>query len=296
MNTLNTLIEDRVDGINSILVGMDAGFSVSYDRIPKNNVTRDAFIMRPMDGGVMSPTVYLDGELMGKTDGELASFLTDMYRSSRRDAPDLSELLSRERILGTARPKLVSCENAERLGGRDIAYERMLDLLVSYYIPVDGFGDDDGSTVATVQVTGAMLSHADIGLDELKSAALENMHADVDIINMSEILSQLMGAPVPFSDDAVPMWVITSKSRHLGAAAVLVPEVRAELRNKLGDPCYVLPSSIHECIAIPAGMGTDVRMLFSMVHEVNRSEVALEDRLSDNVYIISGGEISLADR
>ena len=46
---------------------------------------------------------------------------------------------------------------------------------------------------------------------------------------------------------------------------------------------YILPSSIHEVIAISADIG-DPESLAALVAEVNMNEVSLDERLSNQVY------------
>ena len=47
---------------------------------------------------------------------------------------------------------------------------------------------------------------------------------------------------------------------------------------------YILPSSIHEVIMIPADRIDDPQKLSSMVHEANTTVVSTGDVLSDSVY------------
>lgn len=55
------------------------------------------------------------------------------------------------------------------------------------------------------------------------------------------------------------------------------------LAEKYGTDLYILPSSIHELIAVPA-YGEESDNLAGIVKEVNRSAVLPEDKLSDTVY------------
>ena len=289
------MMMDRVDKINGILDGMDAGFSVSFERVAKNNATLDALAVRPDESGVMAPVVYLNGELLEKTDAELAYLLKDMYMNNRRQAPDMAAMLAKERVLGTVLPKLVSADNAERLAGKEIVHKRILDLLVCYYMPVDEFGTTDGSTIATIQVTEPMLRHANISMEELGAAALENMREEVEIRNMADMLQELTGTPMPGCDEGLPMLVISNRSHYLGAGVILLPSAREELAHILGcSSYYILPSSIHECIVIPDDSHMDSEALVDMVKEVNGTVVDPADRLSDSVYIVRGSEFSIA--
>ena len=53
---------------------------------------------------------------------------------------------------------------------------------------------------------------------------------------------------------------------------------------KLGNDFYVLPSSVHECLVVPADKKFDASDLTRMVREVNATEVLPEERLSNRVY------------
>ena len=65
------------------------------------------------------------------------------------------------------------------------------------------------------------------------------------------------------------------------------------LHNEIGN-FYILPSSIHEIIAVPASGGFEIAMLYSMVKEVNSTAVSEEDFLSDIVYFYDGNKITVA--
>ena len=58
-----------------------------------------------------------------------------------------------------------------------------------------------------------------------------------------------------------------------------------ELADRIGVHEFVLiPSSIHECLFLPDDEGADVDTLRMMVREVNETQVAPEEVLSDSVY------------
>lgn len=65
--------------------------------------------------------------------------------------------------------------------------------------------------------------------------------------------------------------------------ALLYKDKLDELARKLGADLYILPSSLHEVIALPM-YGGMLEHLEQMVFEVNRAAVEPEDRLSDRVY------------
>ena len=79
------------------------------------------------------------------------------------------------------------------------------------------------------------------------------------------------------------MFVLTNDTKVNGAAAILNDDNRQEIAEKVGD-FYMLPSSIHETLIIPKDAGMEFKELEQMVQEVNQTQVAPGERLSDHVY------------
>ena len=67
------------------------------------------------------------------------------------------------------------------------------------------------------------------------------------------------------------------------AASMLYENELHELAESLESDLYILPSSVHEVIAVSSDMGSP-EMLAQMVVEVNMQEVSLDERLSNQVY------------
>ena len=63
MINTNQVLEKRAEGINKALDMMEAGFSVSYKQVPKNNCTKDALVMNTANFNML-PTVYPDHEML----------------------------------------------------------------------------------------------------------------------------------------------------------------------------------------------------------------------------------------
>ena len=79
------------------------------------------------------------------------------------------------------------------------------------------------------------------------------------------------------------MWVITNDRGINGAVSMLYEEKLHTLAEKLESDLYILPSSVHEVIAVSASMG-EPNQLAEMVAEINMAQVSLEERLSNQVY------------
>lgn len=81
-----------------------------------------------------------------------------------------------------------------------------------------------------------------------------------------------------------PMYVLTNRSSQNGAACILYPNVLKEFAERIGSDLYILPSSIHEVILIKDQGIEDADVLRNMVKDVNRTQLAPEEVLSDQVY------------
>ena len=68
-----------------------------------------------------------------------------------------------------------------------------------------------------------------------------------------------------------------------GAASMLFENELHELAENLGSDLYILPSSVHEVLAVSAASESPEE-LAEMVVQVNKEEVSLDERLSNQVY------------
>ena len=83
------------------------------------------------------------------------------------------------------------------------------------------------------------------------------------------------------------MYVLTTERREQGASVIMDEEIRKKVGHFLKEDYYVLPSSIHEVMILPADFG-NVRDLNAIVHEINENSVDIRDRLSDKVQFVDG--------
>ena len=79
------------------------------------------------------------------------------------------------------------------------------------------------------------------------------------------------------------MWIITNERGVDGAVSMLYEDKVHKLAESLESDLYILPSSVHEVIAVSVNMG-EPEELARMVAEINMDQVKLEDRLSNQVY------------
>ena len=198
-----------------------------------------------------------------------------MYRIDMRKFDDVRHLV---------RARLLSSEfhDVEKIVKEHIA----ADVWKTYYLALpapDGFASWD--------ITYSLLEQwPDVTIDDLSAASAENEAGTQTIMKMSEVLQAYLDTP-PW-DDAPSMYVVTTKGSYCGASAVLDKTIQQKLGEVFPDGCLIILSSIHESLAVSSDM--DVHALAHMVHEINRTEVAEVDRLSDHVFSLREGVISVA--
>ena len=83
----------------------------------------------------------------------------------------------------------------------------------------------------------------------------------------------------------IPMYVLTNASRYYGAACILYPNVLEKIEQLFQDDFYILPSSVHEVILLGKKESMDSCSLNEMIQEINQTQVARDEWLSDHTYL-----------
>lgn len=198
--------------------------------------------------------------------------------------------------------QMINKDGSERLLNEVPHKEFMNDIAIIYRVMGDKEKLKVGEMYSAV-VNYGLLKHYGLSEHELYDLAFENTKRLLppDAKTMQDILRELMGLPSAEDEELlnVPgmpkMYVISNKQKVWGASVMLYPEVFKKLSDEVfQSDLYILPSSIHECICVSADEEHDLEQLTAMVMEINATEVAPNERLSNQVYFYSRktGEIS----
>lgn len=245
-----------------------------FEKTKNNGVVKTGILIQK-DGETCSPIIYLD-DLDYTSADDFADYVIEIYtENAMPNMPylDFNSLL-REKVVFTIVNENM---NKERLAV--IPHFNLLDLAVVYRIPVDL--ENHGS----VLVTNEMIEKHGITERDLYECALNTSrnYYKFTIKNMNEILAE-MGVPTPLVDDPVPLYVCSSKNCTNGAAIMLFPDCFAPIASQHECDLFIIPSSVHEVIAIPANAVYDPRFLKSTCNDVNRENVKMEDQLGNAIY------------
>ena len=196
---------------------------------------------------------------------------------------DLNELIAEirdfEKVKDSLFVKLISAD-AQGSFPDNVPYTPFLDMAAVYCLRPDG-GDN---SEAFIRITRQMINEWGKCAEQLHDAAVyaSEKRFPADIRPLQDVLQTSFG----FSchGDAPAIYVVTNKSMMFGASVILYPGIPEKIRKAVGGKYYLLPSSVHEFLAVPAETGMDPAELKKMVQEINATVVAPEDRLSDGVY------------
>ena len=100
---------------------------------------------------------------------------------------------------------------------------------------------------------------------------------------LASVIAEKIGIPEESLGERSPMYVFSNHTGVNGAAVMLYGSYFDELAERLDSDLYVLPSSIHEVIAVPADCD-EAELLKNAVVEVNATAVSAEEVLSESVY------------
>ena len=264
-------------------------YTVGNKEVIKNNGMVKHGLEVRKDGEQLGVMVYLD-DFHNLADTEIAERVVEIICNSELPAYDCGELAcifrDKTELLNHAVCQLVNhSENEEFL--KKVPHRDFLDLAVVYRIKLNM----EDSCIGSVLVTNEHISVLSITATELDEAANRNTRAKGFL---TRSIADVIGKSCM---DDFPMYVITNAEAHMGAYALCDEEGFSKLAHAVGDDLIVIPSSVHEIIAVPANAGFDVNGIRSVVGSVNSDIVSDDERLSGNVYRYSRstGKIQIAE-
>lgn len=163
-------------------------------------------------------------------------------------------------------------------------------------------GLEDVKIAGTIVLTDKMAEYFNLNVIEEFAKAMKFMEDDgINISDMLEHVANLGGLPAEFvecipQDDPQRLIKVVTTKHHdgqYGAAVLANTNMLDSIRNKIND-FYIIPSSIHEIIAIPKALGEQIDNLAMMVKEVNEEVVAPQDVLSNDVLMYDEKGLHLA--
>ena len=284
---------------------------VSLNEVNKNNgKVLHGINVRPEDSNI-APNIYLEDFFRKYKEGmDLDLVMGEIGRVAMQNikAPEEFATIGKDfQNFDFVKDKIIMVAvNAERNKALldSAPHVRKEDLALIYKVMIGN--NTDG--MATITIRNEHMAMWGVTTETIHELAMENTKEilPVTVQSMNEVMREM------FSKDGMPdemaetmftdmpanqqMYVISNTARVNGAASMFYEDALSGLAEKVGTDLFILPSSVHECIAVSTDLGTP-ESLAQMVQEVNGSQVCAEEQLSDHVYRFDAKAktISLAD-
>ena len=133
--------------------------------------------------------------------------------------------------------------------------------------------------------------------DEIFLAAMKNMDKECVLNSLDDIvsyplldksISDLPNYMEKRKEDDIPMLVVTNTSKFFGAASIFCERVQNRLDELFPNGYYLVPSSIHEFIAVDKQILIP-ESLKEVIFDMNKNVVENKEQLSDAAYYIENG-------
>lgn len=265
---------------------------VKVSTVEKMNQSYEAITITPEGSNIgmnMNLEVFAEAYESGVPFNEIVEQVTNKVEAHLADMPtfDVQSLTDYEQMKDKLAMEVVAADrNADLLA--KVPHQEMEDMAVVYRFVMES--DENGR--ASILVSNDLLDKMGVTPEQLHADALENAPElrPAVIKGMSEVMMDMMGedAHEMFGIDEFPqdemMYVATVPDKISGAGVIAYQEFKDQAAEKLGGDFYILPSSIHEVLLVKDDGAVNFNDLKSMVEDVNATQVAPEEKLTDSVY------------
>lgn len=268
--------------------------AVVQDMVKNNDTHLDGLVILSQHCN-LSPTIYLNYYYRqyekGKTLDEICREILDIYRQHcPSHSIDVSFFTDYNQIKSRIVFKLINYEKNRKLLSQ-IPHYRFLDLAIVFNCLLD----INGTGSATILIYEHHLPLWGVTRDDLYALAADNTPKLLryDLRNMTDVLRELFSGDGVCREDAssigllCPMYVLSSQNKLNGSVCILYQNLLRDFSYRLDSDLYIIPSSIHEVLIIPADSASSCQELSDMVKEINSTQLSDEEILSDHVYYFS---------
>lgn len=290
--------------LSGVTQRMGKDYSARAIKVLKNNSLELDSLVLLKEGKNFSPNIYLETYFEAYKQGvkinELVERLCNIYLNCT--VPIVNEAFSYtfDQMKSFIVYRLVSYDRNRRLLEK-VPHIRYLDLAITYHCLVR----EDEEGIGTIRITNEHMKHWKTHLKELQELAAENTRRlfPESIRSMEEVIRSMLledssGSNIEWTQEmnlvvegsAVSknkMYILTNQKGINGASCLLYPNVLHDFSEQFQSDFYVFPSSIHELILVPTYDHESGKEYSEMVREINATQVAHEEVLSDRVYYYS---------
>lgn len=274
--------------MESVQLNLGNNYNVSIKETLKNNSLKLTGIVINKKGVSVSPVIYIDQFLLSYEAETSIDTITQriiyLYKkhsvTGEFDFSTFTDFqLCKDKIIFQLVNTESNCSLLEK-----IPSVNFLDFSIIFKVLIE----QDAGQLSTATITNDIIDAWKVSTETVYEAAFKNtpLIQEAVIRTMNDVLTNFTDGSLPFDTDF--MYVLTNKQLSCGCGCMLYPHVLENFAQKIGKDFFILPSSINEVLLVPeVKENNDCQSLVDIVREVNRSIIAQEDFLSDNVYHFS---------
>lgn len=281
----------RAERLNELVEEEGKNFTVKYVQRWKINKMLEGYaLLKP--GKNTYPIVYNHESIIQMSDKELIEYMENILEGDQPTQEEVINLMKNtDYIKGNLYMTLISLNrNVEGLKQEDILFIPVEDMAITFYIRIE-FGESIGK----IRVKNDLLKALNLTKEEVFLYAKENLEKHYCIAPIENIIKEYIeDFPLEEEDKKIKILVVTTKDNDEGAALMVSEKVMDKLEKQFSSKFLILPSSVHEFIAVPYKSKDDIRSCKKMVQEVNNTVLSPNEYLSDNVFVWENGRLHKA--
>lgn len=266
------------------------GYQVSVITNLKNNSLEMTGIMIKKEDEKVAPTIYIDDLLQvyneKKTNlHEIVKEVISRYQKSMGAVGDIYRItIDWEYCKDKIVYRLISREKNEKLL-EEVPYIPFLDLAITFHVIIS----INESCMQSIKISNDLQREWNVPVEQILKKAKENTEKILPL--QITPLHQMVTANEKdyekhlTNHKKMDMIVVTNHLGVNGAAVILYDGVIEKMAAEYNSNLYVIPSSVHEMIIVPAREEQIYPMLSVVVKDINVRYVEKEEILSDRVYI-----------
>lgn len=277
--------------ILSFLPEKYADAEVMMQEVIKNNDQKFQAMCIKCPADRIVPTIYLDEYYQMHQDGwDMNSILAALAKTHQESMAESAEWLSfhaddYESVKSRLYVTVLNRDNNQNYL-KDAVHKDIPNTDITAVVRVLCENREEIGT-ASFLVKENMLEMWGISGEALYEQALKNTESlfKPEMFNVMAVLSGCNEAEAK-SKGILPyeQYVLTNDAKMNGATVMLYPNLLQEIGEATGSNFFILPSSIHEVILLKDNGEMSAEELQRMVMTINRTQVAPEEVLSDEVY------------
>ena len=279
----NEFIGNVVDSIPEYLLQYEID-NIHIDKVCKNNGIICTGMAICLKGEKITPNIYLEYYYKlyksGQSFDDVLGLIRDDFNKARSKLKkDVYIEMSKENLEKCVFVQLVNFEKNSQIL-KECPFIPFMDLAITFRYLVKK--DEEG--IASALIRNRDMKEWGVTKEELYEMAKERNRQifPPSIKSLNDVMKDIVEE---FDvSEKFKLYVLSNSSGVNGAVSVIYEDIIREFANKINSDIFILPSSIHEVLLLPASDNMNKTELEEMVKEINEFVVDDMDFLSDNVY------------